>query len=270
MAKELDEFLGGEEELPVAEVVAEPVVEAPEAAAQPETPAPEPAEPAKEPEPTDVTGLRSALLAERTKRNDYKGERDRLAGEKAAMQAELEAFRKAAVPAPPPQQKPAEQSTPVSIPSPIEDPAGYHAHIQRDIFNRSLNMSEVMLRQQVGDDADVDAKVAAFKKLAEANPALRAELQRHPHPYKFVYDHAKKAMAMDEIGGDPAAFRANLEAEIRAKIEAEYAGAGAQPAAQQRVTLPQSLGTVRSAGPRSGPVLNVPESFDDILRVARK
>ena len=214
------------------------------------------------PVPEDVAGLRSAIQAERAKRNDYKGERDRLQGEAAALKAELEALRRAAAtPAPPP--VPERAAEPVAIPSPLEDPAGYHAYQEQRLFNERLNMSEAMLRTQ-HDDADVDAKIEVFKKAAAANPALRAELTRQPHPFRWAYQQAQRIMAMDEIGDDPAAYRARVETELRARLEAEYAAAAPAPG-QTRVTLPQSLGTARSAGPRSMPVINVAESFDDIL-----
>lgn len=265
---ELDDFLGAEpeEEKPVIEtpeVAAEvaPEVEEPEVEVAPEPePAakPEPTEPA---EPGDVTGLKSALQAERAKRNDYKGERDRLAGELAAIKAQLDAAVKPAPTAP------AAPAVPATIPNPVEDPQGYHAHIQQMIFNDKLHMSEVMLRQQVGNNDDVTAKAAKFKEMASANHVLRAELQKSAHPWKFAYDTASKAMALDEIG-DPAAYRTKLEAEIRASVMAEMAGAA--PAAAPRVVLPQSLGTARSAASRNVPVINVPESFDDILRVEKR
>lgn len=266
----LDGFLDAEEP---GQAEAEPLsaaVETPEAplAAEPREPTAPVVEPEKDDDPEvppDVAGLRSALQAERGKRNDYKGERDRLAGEMAALKVQLEAAQKpppAPVAAPVPEQR----AEPVAIPNPVEDPVGYHAFIQRDMFNRSLNMSEIMLRQSVGDDADVDAKVAKFKELAAANPALRAELQKQPHPYKYVYDYAKRSMAMDEIGPDPQAYRTKLEAEIRAQVQAEMAGTVQAPA---RIQLPQSLGTARSAAPRSNAVINVPEAFDDILNVRR-
>jgi hypothetical protein len=264
---ELDEFLGGaepEEEkiVETPEVVAEApaeVVEEPEA--EPEAPTkPEATDP---PEPGDVTGLKSALQAERAKRNDWKSEAARVTGELAAIKAQMEALQKA----PPAPTTPAAPTQPAVIPNPVEDPQGYHAHIQQTLFNDKLNMSEMMLRQQVGNDADVDAKREKFRQMAAANPALRMELQKAAHPYKFVYDTAAKAMALDEIG-DPASYRTKLEAEIRASVMAEMAGAAPAPAA--RVVLPQSLGTARSAGSRNVPVINAPEAFDDILAVARK
>jgi hypothetical protein len=265
---ELDSFLDGEEHAHVAETEAP----APEPQAEPQAEAPAapvestPREEEERTVPEDVAGLRQAIQAERAKRNDYKGERDRLAGEMAALKAELEAARKVAATPPAPAPQPVvERAEPRPIPSPIEDPAGYHAYIQQDLFNRSLNMSEVMLRQQIGDDAEVDAAVNKFKELAGQNPALRQELARQAHPYKFAFDYAKKQQALEEIG-DPDAYRAKLEADIRAKLEAEYSGAVQQQPAAQRVVLPQSLGTARSAAPRSATVLNIPEDFSDILR----
>lgn len=269
MAKELDDFLGDEPGQAEADAPSA-AVETPEAlVAEPEGQQPAlPAEPAAIEDDTETTGnpvnfrkLREAVEATKKERNDYKGERDRLQGEMAAIKAELEAARKAP-PAAPVQE---EQPEPLAIPNPVEDPQGYHAYQQRMLFNERLNQSEMMLRDQ---HDDVDEKMAVFKQAATANPALRSELTRQVHPYRWAYQQAQRIMAMEEIGGDPAAYRAKVEAELRAKWEAEYTGT--QPQAATRIQLPQSLGTARSAGSRSTPVINVAESFDDILAVGRK
>lgn len=277
MAKELDSFLDGEDagqaEADAPSAAAETQEAAVETAEQPREsakPAPE-AAPAKDvakdddsehPVPDDVAGLRAAIQAERAKRKDHKGRAERLEGEMAALRAQLEAAQKP----PTPELRAPE---PIAVPSPLEDPAGYHAYTQRMLFNERLNMSEAMLRSQ-HDDADVDAKMAVFKQAADNNPALRAELTRQANPYRWAYQQAQRMMAMEEIGSDPAAFRTKVEAEIRARLEAEYA-AGTPSAPAARVHLPQSLGTARSAGPRNTPVINVAEDFDDILRpVARR
>jgi hypothetical protein len=286
MTKEIDSFLDGED-AGQAEAVEQPsAADTPHLeTADPPAEAgsgpvmPEPAKPAEEtddvhPATEDVVGLKSALQAERAKRRDYKGERDRLAGEVAALRAEVEARRAPAAVAPsahPPE--PTEPPAAVAVPSPLEDPAGYHAFVQRALFNERLNTSEAMLRAQLDNDADIDAKLAVFKKAADANPALRAELTRQPNPYRWAYQQAQRIIAMDEIGTDPAAYRTKVEAEIearvRAAVEAEYAAA-APPGAPPRVHLPQSLGTARSASPRNAAVINVPESFDDILALGKR
>jgi hypothetical protein len=272
MAKELDDFLDPEGEAPAAGASAASAVEpepSGEAAREPvegakpgDAAAAKPGDAAKPEdvvEPEDVTGLKSALQATRRERADHKGRAERLEGEMAALRAQLEA-QKPAAPAPP------ERPQEIPVPSPLEDPQGYHVYTQRMMFNERLNMSEAMLRSQ-HDDADVDAKMAVFKAAADQNPALRSELTRQPNPYRWAYQQAQRLMAMEEIGSDPAAFRARVEAETRAKLEAEFA-AGTPPPPAGRVLLPQSLGTARSAGARNTPVINVAEDFDDILAPA--
>lgn len=259
---ELDEFLGGsepEEEPPVvseAEPEVAAAVEEPEAEPEPEPAAPEPAE------PSDVVGLKAAIQAERAKRNDYKGERDRLAGELAAIKAQMEAAAKVPVV----QAEPPAPRQAVAVPNPVEDPEGYHRHNQDVIFNERMNMSELMLRNQITDKADVDAKIEKFRALVKVNPSLGSELRQAVHPWQFAYDTAAKHQALEEIG-DPASYRSKLEAEIRASVMAEMAGTA--PAPQPRVQLPTSLGTARSAGSRNVPVVNIPTDFDDILAPVR-
>jgi hypothetical protein len=277
MAKELDDFLG--EDTGQAEAdppsAAEPTQEGSPAAEPGESTQPAPPVEPKEtdtdhPVPDDVAGLRSAIQAERAKRNDHKGRADRLEGEMAAIRAELEAARKAppAVPVAPVVQP---QTQPVAIPNMIEDPQGYHDYLVRQFeikrFSDRLDNSEDRLRAQIGDDADVTAKIARFKELAAADPALAEKLKKDRHPYKFAYDYVTEEAERAEIG-DVKAFRAKVAAEERAKLEAEFAGTQ-QPAAATRIQLPQSLGTARSAGPRSTPVINIAESFDDILSVRK-
>lgn len=279
---DLDTFLGGDDtgqaeagKPSAAEPQATPETEVEAAAgADPKPVTAKPAEEADDaqPPPEDVVGLKSALQAERARRRDYKGERDRLQGEMAALKAQMEEARKAPPPAPPQAVAP---PPPVRVPNPVEDPEGYQAwqeqRFEQRLFNERLNLSERMLRAAKPDAADVDAKIAVFKKAATDNAALRAQLASHPDPYQFAYDIGQRTLAMEEVGTDPAAYRARVEAELREKILAEYGAADAGTGqAAPRVTLPQSLGTARSAGPRSGPVVNVPESFGDILRPARK
>jgi hypothetical protein len=276
VATELNDFLNVEgapadAEAPPDTGVPETPQAADDAAPADETaPAETPAEPAADPAdalPDDVRGLRNALQAERGKRNDYKGERDRLAGELAATKAALAAAEAARVaqPAPPAVPPPAEPTQPPQVPNPLEDPAGYHAYNQRMLFNERLNISEAMLREAPGIEA-VDEKLAAFKKAMDANPALRAEFSRQPHPYRWAYDQGAKQLALAEVGDDPAAFRARIEAEIRAKIEAEMAETAPAPAqgGVAPVVLPRSLASATSSAPRMQAVEPAPE-FEQIF-----
>ena len=275
MTKEMDTFLDGEGTADVADpaiVEAEPVTDTGGAGDGATTPPPvadgRDAQPEPKPEdppdevPEDVRGLREALQATRAKRNDYKGDRDRLTGELTATKAQLEAALKAP-PAPAQPTPAADPPAAVVVPNPLEDPQGYHAHTQRTMFNERLNFSEAIFREGK-DPADVNAKVAAFKAAADANPALRAELTRQSHPYKWVYDQGANALAMSEIGTDPAAYKARMKAELLAELEAENAGA-APVIGAPAVRLPRSLATTPSSAPRMQAIEEAPTDLDEIL-----
>lgn len=262
--KGLNDFLGDDAPEPEA-APAEPVAETPavaeapaEVVEEPIAAAPEPA-PEAEAEPEDVKGLRSALVAERKQRQDYKGERDRLAGEIEAMRRQVAEAEKArqVVPAAPAPPTPAEPATPP--PDPAVDPVGafrwQSAQFQQQLWNERLNMSEAMLRQQHGDQ-DVDEKIALFKAEVAKNPALAHELRAQAHPYRWAYDQAQRIVAMREIGPDPKAYetklREKVEAEVRAQLEAQYANAPMASVGQPvPPRLPQSLSGARNAAPRS-------------------
>jgi hypothetical protein len=240
---------------------------APEEAAQ-VAPAPPDPEAVHEDIPEDIRGLRSALQAERGKRNDYKGERDRLTGELTAIKAALAAAEaKAAAPPVAPAVAEEPQAAPV-VPNPLEDPQGYHAYTQRMLFNERLNLSEAMLRESPNTEK-IDEKLAAFKKAMDANPALRSEFSRQAHPYRWAYDQGARQLAMAEVGDDPAAFRAKIEAEIRAKIEAEMSGAAPAQGAVASVILPRSLASATSSAPRMTAVEEAPE-FADIFKPRKR
>lgn len=213
--------------------------------------------------------LRKSVEDVKKERNDHKGRADKAEGALEAQRLEMENLRReleaARKPQPAQAERAASQESP-QIPNPVTDPNGYHAFIQQDMFNRSLNMSEVMLRQVIANDSDVDSKVARFKQMVSANPSLGDQLRASAHPYKFAYDTAATAMALDEIG-DPAAYRTKLETEMREKLRAEWEAEQSTTNTHQEpaVRLPQSLNGARSAGGRSAAPLNIPENFDDIL-----
>ncbi len=255
---------------PAPPVDAPAVVDGAAAGAAPVDPQPEAkaAEPpvAEEEEPSDQKGLLAALHATRKLRNDHKGRADTLEGQVSELRKQLDdALR--APPAPPP--APVVVPEPVAIPNPVEDPQGYHEYRERLALSRHLDSSEMLLRDRIGDDNDVDAKIAVFKKAADANPALGAELARQKNPYRWVYETAQKIMAMEEIGSDPAAYRAKVESELRAKLAAEAAAGNDQRQALAAVVLPTSLGTARSAAPRL-PAVVEPMPFEQIFGRQKK
>lgn len=245
MSGELNDFLKEEEAEPeAAAVVAEP------AAAEPEAAAEGAAEPEAAPAPGDSrTVPLAALEGERKARQDWKEKALVAEGEMAELRRQLEEAR-----------KPPSQSAPVAQPiDPSVDPQGFVGRVQEVMLNERLNTSEMMVRKELGGEK-VDAMIAEFKTLAQADPALFAKLYQQPHPYEWAHKEVEKAKALREIGEDPAAYRARIRAEIEAEIGAAPTAEAARPA------LPgPSLATARNAAPRSAPAFSGPDSIEDIL-----
>jgi len=144
--------------------------------------------------------------------------------------------------------------------APDEFRADIHRSVTETVLNERLNMSEMMVRSQFDDAEDA---INTFMEAVQANPALRSQAMQSAHPYKYIYDEGKRILAMKEIG-DPISYRERLEKEIREKVMAELQQANpSQPAAT--LNLPTSLGSVRSAGPRTGPGWGGPKPLNQIL-----
>lgn len=67
---------------------------------------------------------------------------------------------------------------------------------------------------------DYEDKEKYFVSLCQKHPELVDQLQSATNPAKFAYETAEKYQLLDEIG-DPKAYRAKLEAEIREKLNSE-------------------------------------------------
>jgi hypothetical protein len=106
---------------------------------------------------------------------------------------------------------------------------------------------------------DFEEMKASFMELAAENPTLAQQALSDPHPWRKAYQIAKTHSTMQQVGAtDVDSLRASLEAEIRAKIEAERAQ---QPA----VDIPQALATAQSGRTSTPP--NAPPTLQDILGV---
>jgi hypothetical protein len=266
--KDLDGFLGVEEQAAIEEPkqqpepepqAAEPAKEASEA----EKPADEAEEHEGEPEGRLVP--LKAVQDERRKREDWKEQAIRAQVERDTFKAQLEELKKAPPPPPPAVvQQQARQPDPIPpAPDATKDPIGYANWLEGIQFNLRLNRSEQALRAELGD-ADVNAKVELFKRASASNPRLQAGLQLHPDPYRWAYDQgvkiekdqaeaAQRDAMLKEIGTDPKAYREKLLAELRAEVEATQSAAAAQkptPAAPQF----QSLANARNTQGRGAPV----------------
>ena len=286
MSDSLADILRGNDARPdpaPAEPVERPMGEAP--APEPvETPAPD--DPVGVDEPGEVQtpdgappapGTKqvplAALEATRREKNDFKTqateartrleERDR---ENAELKRQLDEIRRAppVVAAAPPAQASAPTVPHPQLPNPVEDPEGYaraiRQNIEHDVWNQRLNLSEAGLRAK---HQDVDEKVGWFKEAVAQNPQLAADMRRHPDPYVFAYEQGQRFNEARAILSDPAAYRARIEAEIRAGLQQS---APAVPAAPVVPVLPSSLASARSAADRSAPAWTGPESLADIIK----
>ncbi len=240
--------------------------------------------PSHEDEPADADGRLKALRAERKRRQETEQKlqaREKAASELETKMKEIESRLSSATapvhqPQPQhhqpqvPQVGPASSDTP---PDPWLDPEGaMRAVIQQTEnarFRDRVEMSQEMMRSRFTDYEDVEK---VFREACTADPYLRSQLRQSSFPAKFAYEHGKRLQALQEIGPDPAAFRTKLEAEIRAKLEAEQAekqppAAPVSPSSAKPVPPPPpSLAGVTSAAPRkSAGRYEGPTPLEDIL-----
>lgn len=126
--------------------------------------------------------------------------------------------------------------------------------VSQATFNARLDMSEMLASQ---NHDDFDDKKAKFVEMMSQNPALQRQALEAKHPWEKAYQIAANAMRMEALG---AVDVTDIEAKLRAEIEAEYA-ARQQPAAP---ALPNSL-----AGAPSGRGTTLPGStafsLEDII-----
>jgi UDP-N-acetylglucosamine:LPS N-acetylglucosamine transferase len=89
-----------------------------------------------------------------------------------------------------------------------------------------------------------------------------------PNRYAEAVKWHHRQSARAEIGDDPAAYKARLEAELREQILAELGGSsGARRFAQ---LAPSNLAGARNVGARGGPAWSGPASLNDIFDRSRK
>ena len=265
MSGNLDDFLKGGA-APEPAPPPEAPERAPEAAKPEAEPAPEADQPKPDagPDPEQPDGRHiplQALESERKQRQDWKDRAARAEAERDTLMRQLEEARKAP---PPQQQQPEQQPEQPQFVDPRVDPDGFLARMHQVTISNRLDVSEMMLRKEVGAET-VDRLKTEFMAAANANRALWHELYKQPDPYAWAHQHMASLRFQREIGGDPDAYRAKLEAEIRAKLQAEMPQ-GPEPVPP--AVLPRqapSLARVNSAAPRNA-VFSGPPSMDDILR----
>ena len=191
---------------------------------------------------------RQAFDRERQRRQDWKEKAARLEGQIAEMQRQQQEAQRAAS-QPPPQpvyRQPA--------PDPAADPHGYANYVsQQQVqaqLNHQLNVSEMLLREKIGDDK-VSEYVNEFKELAQRDQTLYGKLYSQPHPYAWMQREVERQRVLRDVGDDPGAYRSKIEAEARAKWEAEAATKAPPPPVSPAAGLQPSLATARSVAGRT-------------------
>lgn len=209
---------------------AEPDVQATPETASPELVAPaappEPAPsaqptppPARTPEePRDVVAFKAAAIEERRKRQELE-----------RRLAEME--KRQAAPVLPDDPYAAEIEQKYLAPRMQE--------LEQRMLDRMYNAIEASARVRYPDYDEVRAQ---FLELCEQDPSAAAGLRDAPDPAEYAYKTAKKYALMREIGDDPVAYRARVEAEIRKDLEAKLG----QPRAMSSPTPPSSLNGEKS------------------------
>ena len=124
---------------------------------------------------------------------------------------------------------------------------------QAAAINTKLETSRFLAEEKYGAE-----KVQAAYEFFDKNPHLSAPLLNSPSPFHAAVREYEKHMAMTEIGEDPAAYRARIEAEIREKILAEM---NVQP---KPATPPPSLSSASSVSAgKAPPVSGFAQMFGD-------
>ena len=156
----------------------------------------------------------------------------------------------------------ANQPKPEPVPDILDEPEKYAQYIQRtqsaQMVDMRLNMSEEMTRMTLGDEV-VDAAFEAFKP--NLGTPVHDQIMTARNPYKAMVDWHKQQQVISEIGDDPAAYRARLEAEIRAEVEAQ----AAVKQVKEGVKPPPSLATQSNLGVRAGPAWSGPASLKELI-----
>jgi hypothetical protein len=260
---ELEAFLQESTSAPVS-VPPEPERAASTGESSPPSPAPAPvqdddggddASPASAEEGSQAVP-REALEAERRRRQDWKQKAAEREGENAELRRQLEALQQRAAPQPQPQQQQPVYRAP--MPDPASDPQAWAMHVMQEqtkaFVNHTLNVSERDLRREIGAEK-VTEYVNEFRQLSQADPSLVDKLYSNADPYDWMRREVERQRMLRDIGDDPSQYRSKIEAEARAKWEAERGGAttAAEPVPSRVAGMAPSLANARSSAPRSVP-----------------
>jgi hypothetical protein len=211
-----------------------------------------------------------ALHAEKQKVKRYTDEVVDLRKSNEALQRQItEVLQRIPVP----KQEQAEAVDPID--AFFKDPTG----AAREAVNPQFQQLQTTLQAITKDIAitrfteeTVSAAEAAFNEAAKTgsiDPAVHAKINNSPNPWAAAVQWHKQQAARAEIGDDPAAFRAKLEAEILAKHGLTADGQATEVLPPKTTVMPSNLTGARNVGTRSAPAWSGPPSLTDIFDTSR-
>lgn len=213
--------------------------------------APDPAEAAPVPEAAPPAAVEEPLVP-RKALQDERSKRQALEDEIRRLQHQFQQF----------------QNPPEPPPSIFDDEVGWEQHfrpsvvqeaVQQASLNARLDISEMMARQS---HPDFEEKRAAFLQAMQTTPGLQQRAIQDPHPWDFAYRYIANQERMEQLG---AVDVTDLEAKLRAQIEAEYAAKANEALKTTLPGVPPSLSAERNVGSRQGPAWAGPSPLSDIL-----
>lgn len=211
-----------------------------------------------------------ALHAEKQKTKRYTEEVTSLRQEIADRDAAWERRIAQLVEANRPRQEPQQKIDPVD--RVLSDPTGL---VRDEVSPHFEQINQTLLAfakdAAIGrfDEATVNTAEAEFIKALQSGRLDQADYQKvvsSPNRYAAAVQWHKRQQAQAEIGDDPAAYKAKLEAEIREKVLAEMNGGEPQAQQRQATVMPSNLAGARNVGVRSGPAWSGPQPLQDIFK----
>lgn len=149
-------------------------------------------------------------------------------------------------------QPPQQEAKPDWFANPEEAAAYMRQEIERQNFETRIVLSEQIMAER---HSDYEQMRDVFAEAAAKAPMLAQQLVQAPNPAKFAYDMGRKIHMQREIGDDPEAYKAKLEADFRKKygIPDEPNGQPSAPVQQRTPSapVPKSLAKTPSAQPRN-------------------
>jgi hypothetical protein len=149
-------------------------------------------------------------------------------------------------------------------PDPNEDPIGYqnyrHSEMEKAMQVHGLNISEMIARQQHGDEK-IDTALSALKQTQDRAAYQRIMGDRHPYGALLKWHEQHQMLSQIDSAGGLDAFIAAKVAEAKAQSQPEQPQQQ-QPAAPQKPADPPPSLSKGGAGVTVSPSLSDDEEFD--------